>query len=72
MTAFELMTPAECEAHIKVSDPTAYIECATQRVYGTYRGLPILLAGNADWKHALYQLGTKTPRRTDFGYYIFD
>lgn len=72
MTAFELMTPAECEAHIILADPTAYVECATDRIIGTYKGLPIVLAGCHDWKHALYQLGTKTPRRTWFGFYMFD
>ena len=73
LKALSLMTQDEAEQYLTTQeDTTAYVECATRRIYGTHKGLPILLAGNADWKHALCQLTTKAPRRTAFGYYLFD
>lgn len=66
------MTDADCERHIKVADPKAYVECCTGRIYGTHNGLPMLLAGNWDWKRALENLATKTPRLTAFGYYLLE
>ena len=72
MTALDLMTNDEAMRHIQVADPSAYVECATQRIYGTYKGLPILLAGHGDWKRALENLATKQPRRTAFAYYVLE
>lgn len=72
MTAADLMTNEDAMRHIQLADPSAYVECATQRIYGTYQGLPILLAGHGDWKRAMLNLATKTPRRTAFGYYLLE
>lgn len=61
MTAFDLMTQKDAENHIKTADPSAYVEFATGRIFGTYKGHDILLAGNSDWKQALDNLGSKIP-----------
>jgi hypothetical protein len=72
MTAAELMTQTEAENYMRMLDPTIYVEAATERIFGTYKGLPILLAGCENWKKAMDNFCNHTPCRTAFGYYLFD
>lgn len=71
MTALELMNQVEAERFVKMLHPDAYLECATGRIYATLDGSPFLMAGCADWKHALRSLATKKPQRNSFGVYTF-
>ena len=71
MNAMELVTQQDAEKYIKSADPSAYAECSGN-IYGTHKGLPILLAGHWDWLQAIENIYVKEPRRTAFGYYVLE